>query len=186
MPVMSVSDLLPIFISFTARIFSKFSGVNLTVPSVSFVHPMFNCFSTASIKGRLLMTPSTTTVHSALCVPSAVVTVTVASPLPWAVTVQVPSLLSCIVTTCSGVTLHVTFLSVAFSGCTVAFSVVFCPSGRGRILLSRVMPVTAMGFSGSVPGSVPSPGWLGGVTGGGGNCWLITGCYQCQNQHHCR
>ena len=106
------SPIIPI--SFTARIFSKFSGVNLTVPSVSFVHPMSRelgpslfAFSTVAIKGRLVMI-STATVHSAFFVPSAVVTVTVASPYSLAVRVHVPSLLSCIVTKFSGVTLHVT------------------------------------------------------------------------------
>lgn len=56
---------------------------------------------------------------------------------------------------------------MTFSGVTVAVSIAVSPFFSDKVLLSRVMPVTAMGFSGSVPGFVLSPGWLGGVTGGG-------------------
>ena len=74
-------------------------------------------------------------------VPSAVVAVMVAVPLPTAVTT--PSLLT--VATPVSLLVHVTLVLLALDGVTVAVSVAVCPAAaKLRLVLLSVMPVALM------------------------------------------
>ena len=86
----------------------------------------------------------TVTLHSAVLLPSSVVTIITASPALCAVTFPVASTLaiSCLSE------LHVMFLFVAFAGAIVAVSFSFCPSSSVTALLFSATPVTATATGG--------------------------------------